>query len=489
MTSPATGSSTSTRPTFLVLATAACAFSLLHSMVIPILPTLQAELGTTQAGATWIVTSYLLSASVCTPVLGRIGDVAGRKRLLVVALLALAVGSLLAALATDLAVMIVARVVQGAGGAVLPLAFGIVRDLFPAGRVSGAVGAIASLTAIGTALGVALTGPVVQLLGSSWLFWIPMAVTAGAALAAAVVVPASAAPPGGRVSWLPGVFLAGWLVCLLLALGQGPTSGWASAPVLGLFGLAALGVLLWIAAESRADHPLIDLRMLRLRPIWAANLAALLLGVGMFAMIAFLPQLMQTPPSAGYGFGSTVTVSGLLVASASGPQLVVGLLLPGLDRRFGARALLVTGAGLCAVALLGLAFAHAAPWQVVVSLLVYGAGIGLAVAGLAGSVVTAVPPHQTGVASGMNANIRTIGGCLGTALVSSIVTSRLTMGGVPEEDGYTIAFAVLGGCLLLAAGAGLLIPTRRDTAAPRYTTPAEGFLASVPAATTTGGRL
>src|ERR1700749_3406331 len=168
--------------TFLVLATGVSAYSLLQSLVVPVLPTLQADLHTTQSNVTWVLTAYLLSASIFTPIMGRVGDMIGKERVFVATLVALAVGSLLGALASNLAIMIVARVIQGIGGGVLPLAFGIVRDEFPKEKISGAVGLIASLAGVGGGAGIVLAGPIVDSLDYHWLFWLPMIVTAIAAV-------------------------------------------------------------------------------------------------------------------------------------------------------------------------------------------------------------------------------------------------------------------------------------------------------------------
>jgi len=163
--------------TFVVLSVGVGAYALLQSLVAPVLPTVQQHLHTTQSTVTWVMTAYLLAASIATPILGRIGDMVGKERMLLLTLVALAVGSLLAAVATSIGVMIVARVIQGIGGGIIPLAFGIIRDEFPAEKVSSAIGTAAALLAVGGGLGIVLAGPIVDTLGYSWLFWIPMIVT------------------------------------------------------------------------------------------------------------------------------------------------------------------------------------------------------------------------------------------------------------------------------------------------------------------------
>jgi EmrB/QacA subfamily drug resistance transporter len=449
--------------TFVVLAVGVGTFSLLQSLVSPVLVLLEHSLHTSQNTVTWVLTAYLLSASVFTPILGRIGDMIGKKKVLVAVLATLALGSILAALATSISVMIIARVVQGVGGGLIPLGFGIVRDEFPREKVPGAVGAIAALLALGGGLGLVLAGPIVNLLDYHWLFWIPGAAMAVAAVATHFVVPESPVRSPGRISWTAAVLLSAWLVALLVGVSQAPSWGWLSRSELGLLATAVLLVPAWIAVELRSKQPLIDMRMMRMPAVWATNLVALLFGVGMYSIFAFLPEFLQAPSSAGYGFDASITESGLIVLPMSVSMFGFGVFSGRLGNRFGAKAVLVFGSALSVVPLLILALAHSHIWQLAVATLLLGAGFGLAFAAMSTIIVDSVPSSQTGVASGMNANIRTIGGSVGAAVTASVVTSRAWPDGLPKESGYTAGFAMLAGALLLAALAGLLIPPLRRT--------------------------
>jgi EmrB/QacA subfamily drug resistance transporter len=447
--------------TFAVLAAGIAAFALLQSMVIPVLTTVQQQLHTSQAAATWVLTAYLLSASVATPILGRIGDMMGKERVFVVSLAALAVGSLLAALAPNIGVMIVARAIQGLGGGMLPVGFGIIRDEFPAEKVAGAVGILAALTAVGGGLGIVIAGPIVDALNWHWLFWLPMILTLAAAAGAVLFVPESPVRSPGQISWLPAVLLSGWLVALLVPLSEASQWGWTSGTVIGLFSLCVVLAAAWAWSELRAATPLIDMKMMRIPAVWTNNLVALLIGVGMYATFAFLPEFLQTPSAAGYGFGASITRSGLMLLPSAVTMFVVGLFAGGLARRFGGKALVVAGCLIGCASMVILAFAHAHEWEIYLATGIMGVGFGLAFSAMSALVVAAVPAHQTGVASGMNANIRTIGGSIGSAVMASIVTSQLEASGLPKEAGYTTGFAVMAGGLVLAALAGLLIPSAR----------------------------
>ena len=447
--------------TFAVLAMGIAAFALLQSLVIPVLTTVQHELHTTQSTVTWVLTAYLLSASIMTPVLGRIGDMAGKERVFVATLVALAFGSLLAAVTSSIAVMIVARVIQGVGGGMVPVAFGIIRDEFPADRVAGAVGALAALTAVGAGLGIVLAGPIVAVLNYHWLFWLPMILTVIAAVSAVLFVPESPVRSPGRISWPPVVLLSGWLVALLVALSEAPDWGWGSSRVLGLLAAAVVLAAGWVIAELRAATPLIDMTMMRRKAVWTNNLVALLIGVGMYATFAFLPEFVQTPPAAGYGFGASITRSGLLLLPSTITMFAAGMFTGRLTRRLGGKVLVVAGCLIGSAAMAILAFAHQQEWEIYVATALMGVGFGLAFSAMSALVVAAVPASQTGVASGMNANIRTIGGSIGAAAMASIVTAHLEPSGLPKESGYTAGFAAMAAGLVLAALAGLLIPSMR----------------------------
>lgn len=450
------------RVTFVVLCAGVASFSLLQSMVNPVLPTIEAALDTDQATVTWVLTAYLLSASVFTPIIGRIGDKVGKERMLVVALGALAVGSLLAALAPSIGVLIAARAIQGVGGGVLPLTFGIIRDEFPRDKVAGAVGTSAALLAVGGGIGLVLAGPIVELLGYRWLFWLPMILTVLAALAAHFFVPESPERTPGRINVTSALLMSTWLVTLLLAVSQGHSWGWASPITIGLFVATAVFLPVWVRAESRSDSPLIDMRMMRIPTVWTVNLVALLFGMGMYSMFAFLPQFLQTDDGlTGYGFDASVTQSGLILLPQTVATFLAGVYSGRLAARFGSKAVLVVGATLTSVGTLGLAVAHDHLWLVLAESTLLGLAFGLAFAALSNLIVDAVPQSQTGVASGMNANIRTVGGALGSAVLASVVTANARPDGLPVEAGYTNGFTVLVVTSALAALVAVFVPVIR----------------------------
>ncbi|MGY1770045.1 MFS transporter [Blastococcus sp. SYSU D00813] len=457
----ADGARTPQRATFLVLAAGLCAYSLLQSMVIPVLPALQADLGTTQSDVTWVLTANLLAAAVATPIVGRLGDMFGKRRLFVTVLLVLSVGCLLSALAASMPLMVVGRVLQGVGGGVIPLGYSLLRDEFPDGAVAGAIGALSSLIAVGSGLGLVIAGPIDSALGLDWLFWLPMVAGLLAAGAASRVVPEPRVRTPGRVNWPAAVLLSGWLVCVLLGVSRSTAWGWGSPAVLGLLAGGVVLLALWITVEARSAEPLIDMRMMRLRAVWTANLIAFLVGLTIFAAFAFIPQFLQTPPEAGYGFGATIGEVGLSLLPQTAAGFCAGLVAGRLGQRFGPRNVVTAGTLLTALSYGLVTVAHDEHWQLAIAFVLMGLGTGATQASMANVVVTAVPREQTGVASGMNANIRTIGGSIGSAVMATVVTSSAPPGGLPTESGYTTGFLLLTLGMVAAALATRAMPAPR----------------------------
>jgi EmrB/QacA subfamily drug resistance transporter len=466
--------------TFAVLGTGAMAYVLLQSLVVPALPTLQTALHTSEGTVSWLLTAYLLSASVATPVLGRLGDMFGKERMLVIVLAALTAGSLIAALTSSVAVMIAARTLQGLGGAVFPLAFGIIRDEFPRERVAAAIGGISTLLGVGSGFGIVLAGPIVDNLSYHWLFWIPLVMTAGATVATFLFVPESPVKTPGTVNLGAAVLLSGWLVALLLGVSEGSTWGWASARIIGLFVLAAVLFAAWVAVELRARVPLVDVRLMRTPVVWWTNISALLFGFGMYSMMVVLPEFMEAPKGAGYGFGASVTGAGLAMLPATVAMMVIGLAIGRITAAVGSRVPLAVGGVVGGAAFVWLAAAHTAEWQVYVALGLAGLGMGLAFSAMTNLIVEAVPRTQTGVATGMNANIRTVGGAIGSQVVVSVITSGVAAGTLPHERGYVESFLVMAAGLIAAGVVALLVPTvRRQRAVDAAAEPGEPLVEQV----------
>ncbi|MDF3319977.1 MFS transporter [Rhodococcus sp. C3V] len=443
--------------TFSVLAVAAATVTLPQSLVVPALPQLQEQFGTDQATITWVLTGYLLSASVCAPLFGRIGDAIGQKKVLMLSLLALAAGSALAAVATNVWWLIAARIVQGLSGGVLPLAMGIARNEF--GKRTGlALSVITSITAASFGVGVIAAGPITDAFGTRALFWWPLAIAIAAALTCGLVIRKAPPTAAGAVPLVPALLFGAGLSALLVCLSRGASWGWGSLQTLGTLTISVILCAIWILLDLRVPTPLIDMRMMAKRGMWTSNVIAGCAGFGLFATWAFLPQFMQAPPEAGYGFGASLSSAGRVLLPAAAASFVAGFLTWPLVKRIGIRAVVCVGLLLSAGSLISMALLHTEPWWLYAAGTSQGLGLGLVVSSLATVVVQTVNNDQTGVALGMNANMRNIGGAMGSAIMGGILAVHTGPLGLPSEYGFAIGFGALGAVCALAVLAALLIP-------------------------------
>ena len=441
-----------------VLSIGGLAYAMLSSAVIPALPDIRHALHTSEEGVTWLLTGYLLSASIATSILGRLGDMYGKERLLLLTLILLAVGTAVSALSTSLLPMVVGRVIQGAGGGIFPLAFGIVRDEFPRDKVAGSIGLMSSILGVGGGIGIVIGGLIVEHLDYHWLYWIPLIVIALAAALTWWFVPESPIRVPGKVNWTAAALMAAGFSCVLVAISETTVWGWGSVKTIAvlLVGLVLTGV--WVLVEVRSSEPLIDMAMMRIRGVWTTNLVAFLLGAGMYAAFLIFPQFAQLPTSTGFGFGAGIVTAGLYLLPAALGMSVVGSFAGTVARRYGSRFAVIVGSAITALAFAWLAAFHGHPYDMLISAALMGIGIGLAFAALGNLIVLAVPPHQTGVASGMNTVMRTLGGALGGTIVATLITDNTARSGLPTVTGFTLSFALEATFLVIAVVAALLVP-------------------------------
>ena len=355
-----------------VLLAAGVSFALSQTLVLPALSVLGREYAASPTATSWVVTGFLLSASVATPIVGKLGDVYGKGRVLTGVLAVFALGGLVNALSGSIELLVAGRVLQGVAGGVFPLAFGIVRDTFPRDRVPGAISLISSVFGVGAGIGLPLSGVIVDHLDVSVVFWLSL-VAAPAALAAYTLIPATPTVPGMRIDWTGALLLSGALALLLLGVTQAPSLGWGSPGNVGLLLGGAALLAAWVVVERRVAQPLIELGVLTQPAVAATNLTGLLTGLAMFSGFLLIPQIAQAPEATGYGLGASVTVAGLLLAPSAVGQLVAGPLAGRLGVRAGFRTTLVLGSLLSTSAFVLLALLHDAAWHLALGGLLLGA--------------------------------------------------------------------------------------------------------------------
>jgi EmrB/QacA subfamily drug resistance transporter len=442
-----------------ILVLGAIAYALAQTMIIPALPAIRHDFGASQEAATWLLTAFLMTSSVCTPLLGRFGDMYGKEKVLLVALGIFAVGSVICAIGGSIGVLILGRAIQGAGGAIFPLAFGIIRDEFPPERVATSIGLISATFGIGGGLGLVLSGVIVDHLSIPWIFWSSVLVTGIAAWATWRFVPESPVRVQAKIDWLGAGLLSLALGSLLLGVSQGNAWGWTSAGVLGLFAAAATIGSVFIAVERRVPEPMVDMQMMSKRPVWSTNLTAFAIGFAMFGSYVLIPQLVELPAVTGYGFAKSTTIAGLVLLPSALVMLGAGPLSGWLGLRFGSRLPLALGGIFATLAYVELALFHETLAEIAVGGLLVGIGIGLAFAAMANLVVEAVRPDQTGVATGINTIMRSIGGSVGAQVAAAILAGNQILGGrYPAESGFTDAFVLSAVAAVIALVATSIIP-------------------------------
>ncbi|MFC8194531.1 MFS transporter [Streptomyces sp. NPDC057298] len=443
--------------------------AVMQTAVVPLLPDLPRLTGSSAAVVSWTVTATLLAGAVLTPVLGRAGDMYGKKRVLLLALALMTAGSVMCALTSDIRVLIAARALQGAAAAVVPLSISILRDVLPPERTASAVALMSSTVGIGAALGLPLAALIVQYADWHTMFWVSAVLgVAGLALAWWAVDESALRHPG-RFDTLGALGLATVLVCLLLAVSQGGEWGWTSVPVVALFAGFALALTLWCRQQLRAARPLVDLRLAALPQVALPHLTALLVGFAFYANSLVTAQLVQAPTNTGYGLGLSIVGAGLCLL----PSGVIMLFLSPVSARIstarGPRVTLALGAVVIVFGYGTRVVDSRHLWVIILGGAIVSAGTALAYSALPTLILGAVPAEQTGSASGVNVLMRTIGQAVCSAAVAAILVHHTgPVGGVslPSLRGYQLAFALAGAVALAGCAMALAIPGRSEPHKP-----------------------
>lgn len=410
---------------------AAFAASVAQTIVIAALPAISREAGVHPAQATWALTAFMLAGAVANPVAGRLGDLFGYRRVLLVCLGVFAVGSAVCALSHSFPVLLAGRAVSGVSAGVFPVAFGLVRQTLEDSRRAGVIALLSAMFGLGGAVGMVVAGPVQDAWGTPWLFW-PLLGLAALALLLGTLVPRDAAAGGGRVDFVGAVLLAGALVCLLLAISEARI--WHPVVVVLLLAGALVLFVVFTGVELSIAQPLVAVRLLRVRAVATVNGVTVIIGAAMFGAVTILPRLIQDPAV----FGLSATEAGLVLI----PTAVVMLVATPLTPRLGGRQALWLGAGLAVAAYVLLAVVHDAMWAIHVANVLVGAGYGFCFAALGNLVVNAVEQRQTGMATGVNTVARTAGAAVGAQLAAAL----------PYTAGF-VAFALVAAVAVVAVGA------------------------------------
>ena len=452
----------------LLVGLGALAVSLSQSILVPVLSILPGRLDTSATNVSWLLTSTLLVAAVSVPIMGRLGDMFGKRRMLLVAIGALSVGSLVTALSDNIGVLIVGRAIQGVSAAAIPLGISLLSTAMPREKVGSSIALVSAMLGIGGALGLPLAGFVAEHADFHLLFWINAAMGAVAFLGIYLAVPEPPARSGGRLDWTGSVLLAAGLVSLLLPLSQGGDWGWTDPKTVTLLSAAAVILAVFGATQTRIGQPLVDLNALRSRPIMLVNLASICFGFALFASFIGSASYVESPVASGYGFGASLLIGGLVLLPSGIAMLLLAPVAATLIARRGAPQTLALGAMVIAAGWFGRIVFTDQLWQVFVFTTIVGMGTGIGYAAIPSIINTHTPGSELASANGLNTLFRSLGSSLASAVGGSILAgSSILLGGfsLPSLTAYRELFALCAAAALLAALCVLLIPRTAAAAA------------------------
>ncbi len=463
---PATPETRGVTPAVLiaVLSTVGVVVSLMQTLVIPIIPTLPTLLNTSASNASWVVTATLLAGAVSTPIAGKLGDMFGKRLVLIANLGFLIVGSVICASFSSLLPELVGRSLQGAAVGAIPLGISIMRDELPAGRVGGAMAVMSATLGVGGAVGMPFAAVIAQNADWHMLFWTAAGLGVVCAVLVFFFVPESPVRTPSRFDFGGAVGLSIALLALLVGITKGADWGWGSPSILGLFAASLVSFLLWGCYELRQSAPLVDLRVSARPRVLFTNMASIAVGFALYGMSLTFPQLLMAPTATGYGFGLSMVVAGLAMAPGG---LVMMLLSPVSARLSAAKGPKLTLALGSAVIGLGYLFAVVlmdSVWQIVVAGIIVAGGVGLAYAAMPALIMGAVPITETAAANGLNSLMRSVGTSTSAAVMGVVLahmTMRLGEHTLPSREGFHTAFYIAIAGAVVAIALTLCIPARK----------------------------
>ncbi|UVE94101.1 MFS transporter [Dietzia sp. B32] len=446
----------------MVLAFGGIVVSLSQTLVIPLLGMLPAILDTSAANAAWVVTVTLLAGAVAGPLMGRLGDLYPKKYILIACTAVMVAGSILCALSSSLWPMLFGRALQGVGIGVVPIGIATMREVLPPARLGPAISMMSSSLGVGGALGLPAAAALAQYGDWQWMFWGSAVLGLGIIVLMGVrlrVMPAG--KPDGSLDLIGAFGLAVGLIALLLAVSKGADWGWTSPVTLGSFIVAALAFPLWGRWVLRHPSPIVDLRVAARRPVLLTNIASIMMGMGLYAQLLVMPQVLQLPVETGHGLGQSMVAMGLWTAPGGLAMMAVAPLSGRLISTRGPKFTLILGALVVASGYVFGLFLLDSTWGVMLAGIVTSGGVGLAYGAMPALIMASVPTSEMGSANSVNALMRSIGTTASAALIGVVLTqTSMDFEGlfVPTEAGFRIGLVIGCGVALLAAAVAATIP-------------------------------
>ena len=447
-----------------VLAFAGLCSSFMFTLVVPLQAELPQLLNSSREDTTWVVTITLLVAAVATPISGRLGDMYGQRRVVIVLLAILIVGSVIAAVSGSIIGVIIGRALQGAVTGVVPLGIAIMRDVLSPERLGTAVALMSATMGVGGAVGM----PVAALLAENadWhmLFWLAAALGVIGLVLVLVVIPEDVLRSPGRLDVLGAIGLAIGLTGILLFVSRGAEWGWTS-PITLVCIIGGLAVLLvWGWYQLRTQDPLLDLRVAARPAVLFTNIAAIGMGFALFASNVTFPQLLEMPVG-GAGFGLDMVAASLVIMPAGLVMMVISPLSGWLERTVGPRPLFTVGAAAIVLAYVFVLLWSSEVWHIFVANIFIGVGIGFTFAAMPMIIMRSVPANETGASNGLNALFRSVGTSTASAVMGGVLAAMsIDVDGVavPTRTAFEVSFWLAIAAGIVAVVLSLFIPKQRS---------------------------
>lgn len=435
-----------------------------QTAITPALPVVQDDFAASREWTTWLLSGYFVVASVTPVFLGKLADRSGKRKVFLAALTAFLAGSIGAALAPSIGLVVVCRLVQGLGGAVFPLSFAIVRDVVPRSRVGSAIGVLTGGFGVGSLLGYSIGGLITQVMGWRWIFWIGAITLMLAIVLVALAVPHSPTRIDRRLDALGAALFGAALSGIVIAVTEGPQRGWTSPLTLGMFATTVVAVPAWVYRELHTSEPLMDLRVLSSRPMLLTNIASLMSGysaIGSGVVLTYLLQGESGTDLVLFGLAAGPFLTGLALLPRALGQAVGGPVVGPMVTRLGPVPTFASGMGLTTLGLAAMAVWRGSLWIIMGELAVLGLGFGLAVSMMGRLVTMTADIGETGVATSINAVVRRVGGGIGAQVgVALLATITVGAGEEPAREAFTVAFSAAAAAGFIGMICVLLIPRR-----------------------------
>lgn len=442
--------------------------ALMQTLIIPIQPILPQLLDTSASSASWVLTATLLGGAVAMPIAGRLGDMFGKRRVLVGTCTLLVTGSVMCALSDSLIPVVAGRAIQGMAMGFIPVAIALMREVTPPRLTSQAVAAMSATLGIGGAIGLPLSAWIADFWDWHGLFWVSGGAAAVVLTLTLLVVPAAPESVGGRLDLIGALGLAVGLCGTLIAVSKGNDWGWA-APTTLLCGLGGAAVLaLWSIHQLGHRQPLVDLRVSARPAVLFTNAAAICVGFGIMAQSVVMPALLQMPQETGIGMGQSILAAGLWMAPGGLMMLVCAPLSGMLINRMGPKYTLVIGGCVLGCGYLTALFLMNAPWQLMIAGGLSAAGVGIGYAAMPALIMGAVPLSEAGSAVGLNGLMRSVGTTVASSVMVLVLTfSTMDFAGriFPTDTAFRWCFFIGACAAFVGVAFSLLIPGARDSPA------------------------